>query len=538
MRQAKVRTAKGTLSSRPIETVSVMEIPVENFVRKNELVISTAMGCDKDPKIFNEFVVDIIESGAAALLIATGRYVQSIPDEVLESAEKYCFPIIEIPWEIRFADITETVLDRLYSMRQSNLKQYESLQNRLLNLFLKGSSLSDAADMIFAEFKTPAVIINNAGIIKGKSQHSDELLHILTPYLQNHFFSAELNVNQTFHVSEDSILIFKIQCANKLQGYLFLKFPPSKMEDTYFIHEKANIIRYVISSLNLWFQREQAVYETEMRLSDDFIWSLAKGEIDSWETASLRAKSMGYDLSIPYVCIVGLIENAEKVYENKKLIETSYNQWLYDMVHNIREQILWCGKHCAQTSMVTYQLDQLIVFLEVKNNQAEQEANKFLDLIEGRLRKLLPDIIVSWGISESNTGIKIFHKSYTDAKMALDICRQQSGPGHRGTYANAGIYRVLCELDNNKEVQEIIQLTIGALIEYDKQRGLDLINTFRTYIQNKQNVSQTARSLNLHRQSLLYRLKKIEALTKRSLANTDDVFLLDLCIKLWITAES
>ena len=40
------------------------------------------------------------------------------------------------------------------------------------------------------------------------------------------------------------------------------------------------------------------------------------------------------------------------------------------------------------------------------------------------------------------------------------------------------------------------------------------------------------RELNLHRQSLLYRLKKIEALTNRSLSNTDDLFLLNLSIRL------
>ena len=41
--------------------------------------------------------------------------------------------------------------------------------------------------------------------------------------------------------------------------------------------------------------------------------------------------------------------------------------------------------------------------------------------------------------------------------------------------------------------------------------------------------------LNLHRQSLLYRLKKIESLTNLSLDNPDDVFLLNISIKVWQT---
>lgn len=74
---------------------------------------------------------------------------------------------------------------------------------------------------------------------------------------------------------------------------------------------------------------------------------------------------------------------------------------------------------------------------------------------------------------------------------------------------------------------------IGSLIEHDSENKLDLINTFKIYVENKGNVSQTARALHLHRQSLLYRLKRIEEITKLSLDNADDIFLLELCVRLW-----
>ncbi|MFD2511963.1 helix-turn-helix domain-containing protein [Halalkalibacter alkalisediminis] len=60
------------------------------------------------------------------------------------------------------------------------------------------------------------------------------------------------------------------------------------------------------------------------------------------------------------------------------------------------------------------------------------------------------------------------------------------------------------------------------------------MHTFTTYHHNRGNVSQTARELNLHRQSLLYRLRKIEALTNCSLDDADDLFILDLSTRLWL----
>lgn len=78
--------------------------------------------------------------------------------------------------------------------------------------------------------------------------------------------------------------------------------------------------------------------------------------------------------------------------------------------------------------------------------------------------------------------------------------------------------------------------TILPLVEYDEKREMDLINTFIVYNENAGNVSQAARVLNLHRQSLLYRLRKIESLTNLSLTNPDDVFLLDFSIKIWMSS--
>lgn len=119
----------------------------------------------------------------------------------------------------------------------------------------------------------------------------------------------------------------------------------------------------------------------------------------------------------------------------------------------------------------------------------------------------------------------------------MEIGSRQKGPGQRNTYASTGIYRVLQCLANNDEIHSVVLSTIGGLVVYDKDRGLDLIRTLMVYIRNRCNVSQTARELNLHRQSLLYRLGKIEALTGLSLTESDDLFLLDLSIKLWTTGQ-
>lgn len=530
--QAKVKTAISTLSLRSIEYVSVIEIPVENFVRKNELVLSTAIGCTDNPEIFKEFIWEIFNSKASALVVAVGHHVKMIPKEVIEFAEKLQFPIIEIPWNIRFADLIEAVLTQLNNWQQANLKSFENLQKQLLTYYLNGFTLSDAAELIHQTLGSPVVIVNTSGSLKGTSNKAEGLINTLTSCLQ--MLSSHVDqVPLGKYNIEKSHVIFKIQSGNILYGYLFLKFMTDKISKDNFINEKAQILRHIITPVTLWFNREQAIYEAEMHLKDDFVWNLTKGEIDSWEDVSSRAKSIGYNLSATYVCLVGLLGNMEEPYKSEKSSSTSYEQWLYDSIKTIKSQILRIGTHLKQATMTTYQQDRLIIFLEVTNNEVEESVNRFLDLLEEKLTKLYSGINMSWGIGKNHFGVKTFHKGFTDAKIALEVCYKQKGPGHRSTYNNISIYRMLSALSYNQEAQKITMLTIGKLIEYDNEHGLDLINTFIAYVQNKCNASQTARALHLHRQSLLYRLKRIEVITTLSLENPDDLFLLDICIRLW-----
>lgn len=541
---AKVLTAKKSLNQRPVESISVIEIPVENFVRKNEFVLTTAIGCNHDIMFFRKFVQDVHESEASALAIATGRHVLEIPEEVIAFADELGFPLIEIPWEIRFSDITQAVFIKLSHSKRSALERSEQLQKKLLHLFLQGAGLSEACDAIQEITGLPVLITDKDGYIKGKSKDSNLLAEHWQQILQNQFRSEIRNPFQDEHEHldeswitdlDDSIMKFTIQASNKIYGFFILSMPQTMSQESFYTIGEEYLLEHAVTAAALWFQRENAIQETELRIKDDFVWSLAKGEINSWDTVLSRAKYLNYNVSRPYVCILGIPENLEIVYKKTKNAQISYDQWMHNMVRSMEEQLIHAGEAVCRQTMTTYHRDRFIIFLEVPLGQVNDTVKDYLDHVERKIQDLLPDIILSWGIGENHAGVRTFQESYNDARIALEIGTRQKGPGHRSTYANTGIYRALLSLANSPEMQELTLSSIGALIDYDQQRGLDLVNTLITYIRTQGNVSHTSRILSLHRQSLLYRLRKIESLTGRSLEDPDDLFLLDLSVKLWMT---
>lgn len=547
MSGAQIKTAKESLINKQVEWVSVIETPVENFIRKNELVLSSGIGCGHDPVLFKEFVQDVLNSEASALAIATGRFVFEIPSEVLQLAEEHNFSIIAIPWEVRFSEITQVVITELSNLQRKDLERSEKIQQQLINLILQGKNLSSLATFVEENVDKPVVITDEKGKIKGNGKKSKKFTFEWDNYLQSNILpkpSFEIENShhplhtkiQKINLSNETILQMSIiNSASNVQGYLFVRLPSAEGSVNSFLSNGiVNILEHAVTTSALWFLRESAIQETEMRLRDDFVWNLAKGEMSSWDEVLTRSSSLGYDVSVYYACIIGYPENLQELHQKNRSNQSSYDDWHQSMIHYLEEEVTHAGKYLNRKTMLTYQRNEVIIFLEVPNEKKNETVNNFLDLLERRLNNLLPGVVVSWGIGQRYEGIMTFRDSFNDAQVALEIGRKKLGHGYRMNYLDTRLDRVLLSLAEHSEIKEIILDTLGALVKYDKQRNMDLIGTFIAYNRNQGNVSKTSRALNFHRQSLLYRLRKIESLTGLTLVDPDDLFLLDLSIKIWL----
>ncbi len=547
MKDARVRTGEHLLEERYVQWISAMEMPVENFVRKNEVVLSTAIGCGQDLATLKQFVKDIIESQASTLVIALGRHIYDIPIEVIEIAEKNDFILIEIPWEVRFANIVEEVMDQLNGFHREERLKSEKIQQEFLNLILQDTDIPQILNVIQEYTGCPTFLTDESGVFQGKSDKlrgfferdgtDDTDLPTMVPVESEESVVTHDPMFQKFRAIEiggKSVLQLPIlKASGNPQGYLFVTVPPDEPLESFLTQFRVNVLDHAATTIALWLVRKNAVEETKMRLRSDFVQELAKGEIHSFDQADSRAKLLGYNLNVPYICIVGLPENLKTIFEKYKQDYHSYDHWFKSMIRYIEEEIIYAGRSLDRNVMMTYQGEHLIIYLESTGEQISENPADFLDLVERRLRNLLPGVINSWGSGDYHGGLKGFQESYQHAQVALMIGRNKKGIGQRTLYEDTRVDRVLLSLAENPSMKEVIMSTIDPLIHYDEQRKMDLIGTFQTYNQYNGNVSKTARALNLHRQSLLYRLRKIESLTGLSLIDPDDLFLLDLSIKTW-----
>lgn len=71
---------------------------------------------------------------------------------------------------------------------------------------------------------------------------------------------------------------------------------------------------------------------------------------------------------------------------------------------------------------------------------------------------------------------------------------------------------MLEDLASSPELEPFRGLVL-PLVDYDRQRGSDLVRTLSVYFETGTNASEAADRLFLHRNSLLYRLERIQELT-------------------------
>lgn len=71
--------------------------------------------------------------------------------------------------------------------------------------------------------------------------------------------------------------------------------------------------------------------------------------------------------------------------------------------------------------------------------------------------------------------------------------------------------RILLErFKGNAELAAGLREALRPLVQYDRERGADLVKTLVCYIQQQGNTLATAERLFLHRNSVLYRLSRIQ----------------------------
>ncbi len=115
-------------------------------------------------------------------------------------------------------------------------------------------------------------------------------------------------------------------------------------------------------------------------------------------------------------------------------------------------------------------------------------------------------------------------------KISWDIRYPNEHNPHR--YSEILFYDMLSEYPNRDRLKDFVHPALKRLKEHDKESGNELYNTLKIFLRNHHNSNETAKVLNIHRNSLAYRLDKIIEISKADLDDPATEFLLQTSFKI------
>ena len=164
-----------------------------------------------------------------------------------------------------------------------------------------------------------------------------------------------------------------------------------------------------------------------------------------------------------------------------------------------------------------------------------QELDRVAQRIEEALR-IDGESTVFVGIGTMSQHLRELAKSYKEAQIAIEVGKVFDTERYVINYENLGIGRLIYQLPTT-----LCEMFLQEVFKKNPIDALDQETLFTIYkfFENNLNVSETARKLFVHRNTLVYRLEKIKKLTGLDLREFDDAitFKVALMVKKYLTSR-
>lgn len=114
-----------------------------------------------------------------------------------------------------------------------------------------------------------------------------------------------------------------------------------------------------------------------------------------------------------------------------------------------------------------------------------------------------------------------FPISYREAREALFIAGITNDTKTVYHYNDLGVWRLLLRIDDQTELSRLRDHYLSALVHHDREQQTNWIKTLETFLESNGNLRATARTLELHRNTVTYQLDHISQLLGQDLNDSE-----------------
>jgi purine catabolism regulator len=461
--------------------------------------------------------VDQLSQAGVAAVAARG----GIDQAAIARADALGFPLLAIPLEASLTRSEQDALRLLADRQAEALEQTRQVQQQLTELLIAGHGLPAIVDRL-AVLTRRAVAVEDASGVRQLSgaavslpdrsqvvEALDKTRPRLLAWIDGRRVPAADPPTQRFRLEIDGIgrMVAPIAADDGALAFLSLIAPHESLNrsDALSTSQGATVCALVLA-------RERAVLQAEDRLRRDVVTDLLSGAFTSDSALLERAERLGFNLTLPHLPMALRV-----------VAEPSSNALRsHDVVSALVRELGRLGVSApvgvfGDTIGLAYPLDG-----------AEPAT------ISARVHRLAAQVsgrVVSAGVGRAGAGPAAIAQGYREADRALVIARRLFAPGALTFFQDLGVHRLLLALDGHPELGAFYEETLSAIDRYDRTNRSELLPTLEAFFAADNSLAETASRLHLHRNTVAYRLRRIEQISGHQLGDPETRLALHLGLR-------
>lgn len=505
-----------------VQTVNMMDAPdIIHFLKPNEFLVTTAYHLKDQPLLFKTLIEGMAKQGCAALGIKTRRYLKEVPEEILQLANELSLPIIDLPADLSLGEITNLILRQILDQRANELTHAMETHKQFTNLIMRGKGIQKLLDHLSNMIEFPITLVD---------QYLKPMIH---PYrissvfsIIKKMFSEGYNFQLTkspfcsFSVlsNQQTYTVFPIYLDGKTFGYLTISGEIKSSDNliTLTIEQATNVISFAL-------MKEHALKQHDRNIRNEFFLHVLDGSFSSKEEIINRAKEFSLHNEQTYICVVGKMD---ETHESKNYTQ---QQEKADSVYAFLEEelldstlpihLFTKGKKCILLYEVNEDSNRSLQYVESSLHALQRTVNKQFDCT------------MSFGVSHMAPKFLQIKHAFKEANDSLKEGGLSKRAGYIQTFRTKDIMELL-RIIPEEDLKNFNHFALQGFSKIKNEEQEPLLQTLSVYLETHCQISETAKRLFVHRNTVVYRLEKCEELLGKSLKDPETTLQIRLALRI------
>lgn len=488
-------------------------------IQANEMILVSAP--ESGTRVVNSDL-DIVR-WAAEVKAAAVVFCNAISPTALAEAKAYGLPVLSLPSGSKPRLIEKTVVSLLVDRKGQLERRGTQIYRQLTQISSQNEGMSELVSAM-------ARLTNKAVVIQDKRLRVIE--HTLQPQFADRWEDIENFLRKPENLPiemQDRHRVSEIDSPTQMQslpipgvarliapiitngigrGFLSIIGYDNDTDDIDLL-----VAEHGAAACALEMAKQKMVSETEKRLRGTFLDRLLIGDVSQQE-AIRQGERFEHDMTHTHVAVV-LSWRGENPPSIRRL-ET--------MINTIIE--------AQRSKALVWQREkerEVVVFHATDRDNPIDTSLRLTETFAREINRQYPHHHVAIGLGQAVREVGQWRNSYRDAVQAMELAvrLQTDTPLYIG---DLGVYQLILSLSDREKLNEFQERTLGALVEYDMRQTYDLIKTLEAFFNCHGNLSQTAEALIVHRNTLLYRMNRINEIANIDLNRPETRLALHLAL--------